>query len=282
MVIVSCGNCGKKVERNTWNVRRNKYNYCSRQCAAEHRWKDSRINISCSYCGKSFIQRKNKIKRNKENYCSKECYIKSQKGKPFTPKKSFKIRCDNCKKEFDITPSRFKLSKNHFCSRKCKGKYISKHNVGENHINWRRTEKVICGICKKEFYVTPYRFDNNRGKFCSKKCFYIWLSERMRESRMGESNPNWQGGLSKEGYPTEFINSIFKKEIRAKYNFVCQICGKTEKDRGRTIHIHHIDRNKLNLSVENIIPLCIHCHPRIHHKKDLVISTDGSVRVPRV
>ncbi len=74
----------------------------------------------------------------------------------------------------------------------------------------------------------------------------------------GEEHWNWQGGKSFEIYPKEF--KIIRKEI-IKLQQVCQICDCSER-----LVVHHIDRNKNNNNITNLIVLCRKCHGKVHSR----------------
>ena len=48
--------------------------------------------------------------------------------------------------------------------------------------------KRQCLTCGKEIYITPYRIKTGRGKFCSKKCKYIYQSKYLH----GKNSPKWK------------------------------------------------------------------------------------------
>ena len=77
------------------------------------------------------------------------------------------------------------------------------------------------------------------------------ISEKLK-GRTGEKATNWQGGLSFEEYPREF-NQKLKNKIRERDQFQCQFEG---IHKGR-LSIHHIDYNKENNNLSNLITLCI-------------------------
>jgi len=52
------------------------------------------------------------------------------------------------------------------------------------------------------------------------------------------------------------------KCIRAKGE-MCSECGDREE-----IEVHHIDSNRLNNELENLIPLCHSCHMCVHNGED--------------
>lgn len=93
-------------------------------------------------------------------------------------------------------------------------------------------------------------------------------------SMTGKGNPRWLGGISKEPYNVDF-SPRFKRAIRKRDNYCCMLCGKTTKENGRALEVHHIDRNKHNSTKENCISLCTVCHsPRVHTQKYQKIFRD--------
>lgn len=88
---------------------------------------------------------------------------------------------------------------------------------------------------------------------------------------IGEGQPNWRGGVSKEPYSFNF-NEELKKEIKIRDNYTCQICNMTEEEHlivyGYGLNIHHIDYNKKNCSPNNLISLCNQCHTRTNYNRD--------------
>ena len=71
-----------------------------------------------------------------------------------------------------------------------------------------------CQTCGKKFYVIPHIIKTNRGKFCSYKCRYIWMSKNQK----GKNSPAWRGGKIKR------VCQLCNKEFgifpsRIKYNY---------------------------------------------------------------
>jgi hypothetical protein len=48
-------------------------------------------------------------------------------------------------------------------------------------------------------------------------------------------------------------------DIKDRDNNKCKTCGSSEK-----LHVHHIDKNRKNNQVDNLITLCQSCHAKIH------------------
>lgn len=64
-------------------------------------------------------------------------------------------------------------------------------------------------------------------------------------------------------YGGDFTEEL-KQKIRLRDNWTCQLCSKL-----RSVHVHHIDLNKLNNHETNLIVLCSKCHAKHHHKSNV-------------
>tara|TARA_Y100000310_G_C20081259_1_gene533945 strand:+ start:120 stop:500 length:381 start_codon:yes stop_codon:yes gene_type:complete len=85
----------------------------------------------------------------------------------------------------------------------------------------------------------------------------------MAKRWMGEKNPNWKGGISKENRYRHYYDAKYKKWRMAVFtrdNFTCQFCG----IRGVYLTVHHIKSwahyPELRLNINNGITLCEECH----------------------
>jgi len=101
---------------------------------------------------------------------------------------------------------------------------------------------------------------DERRKSMSEAHKGISLSEEHRKAirisaQRGEERWNWQGGKSYEEYPREF-NDIIKFKIRERDGHKCMFCGAPQIEFERTLDVHHIDYNKSNCAIENLITLC--------------------------
>ena len=85
------------------------------------------------------------------------------------------------------------------------------------------------------------------------------ISLSRKNKKLGEENPNWLGGKSKETYSKEF-NRRNKMKIRLRDNYTCQLCF--AKEDGRAFDVHHIDYDKNNINQDNLITLCRSCHSK--------------------
>jgi len=83
----------------------------------------------------------------------------------------------------------------------------------------------------------------------------------------GENSMQWKGGLSKLPYPFDF-NEYLKIGIRERDNHTCQLCGRTKKEEGKNLAVHHIDYVKENLDPKNLITLCCSCNSKVNFGRE--------------
>ena len=119
----------------------------------------------------------------------------------------------------------------------------SKRMSGENH----------------PFYGLRGKDHHNYGRVIS-------IEEREKHSiaQRGAKGSNWQGGKSFEPYGIEF-NRELKAVIRKRDNNCCRLCGKRKYKRERDVH--HIDYNKQNNDINNLITLCVLCHTKTNYDR---------------
>lgn len=126
-----------------------------------------------------------------------------------------------------------------YCSRAC------------HYIGLKTGKTVPCFICKKATYKSIKGLLRSKSKkyFCNKSCQTIWRNSMVYT---GENHPNWRGGESTYKYIL----------LRTKILQICRECGTKDK---RVLAVHHLDRNRKNNKVENLIWLCHNCHHLTHH-----------------
>ena len=150
------------------------------------------------------------------------------------------VKCKTCQNEFYVKPSQQKLGCGKYCSLKCK------------YLGQRIGKYVICHSCGKEVWKMPKALKHSKSRiyFCTKSCQTLWRNAKYS----GPKHPNWKGG--------EYIYP----RIMAKNKIapICKNCGINNK---KVLIIHHIDHNRKNNSIENLIWLCRNCHYLIHNGK---------------
>ena len=115
-------------------------------------------------------------------------------------------------------------------------------------------------------------------KKMSEKRKGILKSKEWRNNMKGEGNPSWLGGKSFEPYSINWTD-VLKESIRLRDNYTCQIkkCGAKQKK--RKLPVHHIDYDKQNSTVANLILLCNSCHKAAGLQKGPIqfpVASDGS------
>lgn len=150
------------------------------------------------------------------------------------------VACEKCGKPFYTKPNWIKIGWGKYCSRNC---------VFESQ---KKGKLVKCFICGKEVYKSPKSLVRSRSGnfFCSKSCQTIWRNRVF----VGSKHGNWK---SEE-------NSYRDILLRAGTVQICRRCNLNDV---RILIVHHIDRNRQNNEVDNLIWLCHNCHYLIHHDK---------------
>jgi 5-methylcytosine-specific restriction endonuclease McrA len=89
---------------------------------------------------------------------------------------------------------------------------------------------------------------------------------------MREKNPSWNGGSSGLPYDKGFSRTI-REAVRRRDNYRCQQCFRHQdelfnaKGKRYKLVVHHVDYNKKNSLMENLISLCRNCHSQTNFKR---------------
>jgi hypothetical protein len=116
-------------------------------------------------------------------------------------------------------------------------------------------------------HYKPNKLPFPKCKICDKiltkrsAIYCIKHYKRVGISRPGSLNPNWKGGLKQKNYPLGW-NRIYTEQVRNRDNYTCQECGVPEVECITKLHVHHIDFNKHNIDLDNLISLCHSCHAK--------------------
>jgi 5-methylcytosine-specific restriction endonuclease McrA len=90
-------------------------------------------------------------------------------------------------------------------------------------------------------------------------------SEEVKEKLSGSNSVHWLGGIASKPYSTDWTKTL-RRSIRERDNYTCQVCGKQEEE--RTHDVHHIDYDKNNSNIKNLITLCNICHAKTNHNRE--------------
>lgn len=154
------------------------------------------------------------------------------------------VRCKKCKKEFYAKPHWLKRGWGKYCSSKCQ------------YESYRTGEFIACAICGKKAWKRPKQIKHSKsGKFfCSKSCQTLWRNNEFR----GPKHGNWKGG-----------ENIHHKELLVKNNIklICRVCRTKDE---RVLAVHHLDKNRKNNDIKNLVFLCHNCHHLVHNHNQKV------------
>ncbi len=152
------------------------------------------------------------------------------------------FKCKICDRPFYVKPSHQKLGWGKYCSTFCRS---------TSQIKGR---DVICDVCGRKIHRSPYQIIHSRSKlfFCTKKCQTLWRNKYF----IGDKHANWKSGESS-------YREILK---RANVEEKCKLCG---IDNRILLSVHHVDHNRQNNEIPNLMWLCFNCHFLIHHDSEV-------------
>jgi hypothetical protein len=199
---------------------------CNKQLSYSSKYKN---NLRCGSCAQLF--RFKNIKNHPR-------YIDGRTNK--------KYYCIDCNNEISVKGGAYGNKRCHSCSQK---HFL---RVPQNHWNYKNGiyfKLYYCIDCNNLISIHGGHYGKGRCKSCARK--YALKNPQY--------HPNWQGGKSFEEYGAEF-DSALKEQVRQRDGYKCQICGCSQVENGRQLDCHHIDYNKRNNILKNLISLCKKCH----------------------
>ena len=148
------------------------------------------------------------------------------------------IQCEVCKNSFlretrDINRIR-KRGQKHYCSRKCQAQG---RRMGRTH---------NCKQCNKEFYAKRCETNNGMGIFCSRSCNITYQNLQ----RIGPAHPSYKNG-----------KTSYRRLAFIHYKACCRVCG---YDKEPVLQVHHIDKDRSNNELDNLVILCPTHHVEAH------------------
>lgn len=120
--------------------------------------------------------------------------------------------------------------------------------------------KETCSYCGKIFFknLASYIGKKTNLKFCCKEC-----KDKAQQIKAGskfkEMRPNF--------YSDDF-SKCYRHEAFNEYEHKCYFCGFDEDD--DILEVHHIDKNRDNNDIKNLMIICPNCHTKIHNYKYII------------
>ena len=210
-----------------------------------------------------------KFRHEGKGLCIK-CYNKS-KNKGIPPLKRENRNCSFCGNNISRPPSLMNKM-NIFCDKSCLINWKKENSNGENNTFYGKhhtdlTKKNISNSWTKE--KREKMSINKRGP--NNPFYGKSHSLESIKKRSGINSSLWRGGTSFEPYTLDF-NNYFKKSIKKRDGYSCQICHLFEEDAKKLYNnplmVHHIDYNKLNSFPQNCISLCVSCHTKTNTNRE--------------
>lgn len=142
-----------------------------------------------------------------------------------------RVKCSVCGKEFDRELKSYNINKkrgqNIYCSKECQ---MAQQKTGQ---------LVHCAYCNKSIYATKHRIEKSKSGliFCSHSC-----------------NASYFNPITKK----KEDSGTYRERAFKTYEHKCAICGWSGDE--RVLEVHHIDENRDNNDLDNLIILCPMCH----------------------
>lgn len=144
-----------------------------------------------------------------------------------------------------------------------KGSYVKKHGEYKASLIKAKLSEAQSGT-KNSFYGKSHSFESK--KLISENHTDVSGSNNPMyqngDKVSGDKNGSWKGGVSFLERPKEW-NDNLRTSVRKRDNFSCAICKNNGYD------VHHIDYDKFNNNVLNLITLCRSCHAKTNFNREI-------------
>lgn len=133
--------------------------------------------------------------------------------------------------------------------------------------------ECICAYCNQKFYRNPSKLLRSRSGlyFCCRE--HKDLAQRLDSgSEFDQMRPLHYSTIGEEGEATLYT---YRAVSFKAYPHQCAICGwKEDED---ILQVHHIDENRQNNKLENLIILCPNCHAKLTSHKYILVNRNQIV-----
>lgn len=156
--------------------------------------------------------------------------------------------------------------------------YSKKDNATRHFGSWRKREEVIirdgekctrCGVNRIE-HIKKWHQDlhvdhkDNYGRNVQKDFKHNSLDNLItlciRCHRSKSSKEQWDSNREKLLlYGKEFTKEL-QEEVRKRDDHTCRDCYVSQDKLNRKLDVHHVDGDKRNNKIENLLSLCARCH----------------------
>jgi len=259
--------------------------------------------LICKKCGATFSAREQRVKAGLGIFCSTKCaslWNAQQNGKKYVGKENGKSAFDKTKQSYYVywfEPDTLKRKTTSYARwywevyrGEVPDKYRASYKDG-NPLNIAPENIVL--ISPDEFgkavseRLMGHTFSDETKKKMSearigktlsdehkkkigRSVHNRWKSGEFETIHVGKNHRLWKGGV--KSYPRKFSERL-KLKIKRRDKFTCQSCGINTYG-SRSGHVHHINGDKQNCLMSNLILLCSTCHNAVHNRCGL---TNGKI-----
>ncbi len=217
------------------------------------------MKTNCIVCGKEIDRPPAHIARSKNGiFCSHACHGRWQQGENNHAYTGGLVKrsCEVCGKAFRVKPCRIRKGGGRYCSKECQAVAYRL-----NPPRARTTIIVRCDFCGSDIERKPSMV--SATNFCSRTCANLYHRLRMR----GKGNPHYVHGNSPEEYSAEYRR--VQPLVRVRDGNKCRKCGATCEECGKALTVHHVNCDKTDDRIENLVSLCQWCHSSMHGGEDI-------------
>lgn len=169
--------------------------------------------------------------------------------------KTTTMNCLGCQKTFEAPTREVKRGNGKFCSRDCFKSSGGLQDAAKKAADLVRTAEVavVCAYCGATSYRKPARQRSKSNTyFCSRVC-----------KDHGQRIENGITAIHPSHYGTE--NGVrYRKLALSEKGSICERCGYNKCL--SALQVHHLDKNRSNNRLENLMVLCANCHCEVHHQ----------------
>jgi len=219
------------------------------------------VKIQCELCGQDAWVRWQRVREGRGRFCSLECYnlVQIEEGKKIWGKENVSFLWDKTRQYWYAYWKDEETGKQKSTT---KARFLWEQEHGELEAN-----EIVTYIdgnpenCELDNLKVLSRSESNSIHLVGHE---VSDETRKKIAIAHTGTEHWNGFVYDYRYPG--FSKRLKKAVKKRDNYECQACGidLTGSSRAR---IHHIDGNKKNPDLDNLILVCAACHSLIHSKK---------------
>jgi 5-methylcytosine-specific restriction endonuclease McrA len=180
-----------------------------------------------------------------KQFCSRECTVKASRGRRVN---YVDLNCQHCGVEFSLPEKTAESSDRKYCRKAC-------FLAATKAVKVQRE----CAECGSSFDLPQSQLKHKHGKYCSNKCKYKGQAKAVS----GEGSGRYIHGECISHYSVYFPVSL-RRAIRARDGNRCRLCGLNGDNHDTKLPVHHINYDKMDDRLSNLITLCKYCHGTMH------------------